>query len=183
MRRVGRPADPSVTPWHGPSWQEAGLYQEELMPHTDLFTGLQMWWEEPYDGVAELWWESEAAIASAMSTPEGQRAGAELLADEAEFIDLPSSPLWLAHEYPQVNPSPEHVVARPKSSIVKLHFPLRHPAGMSLDEASGQPAAAPAITRKSSTIFQAWRQQKSTTWARAAAVIGMFERSEVMDPR
>ena len=90
--------------------------------------------EPPYDGVAELWWESEDALAAASSTPEGQRAGAALLADEAAFIDLPASPLWLAHEYPQVSPA-EPVVARPTSTIVKLHFPLRHPPSMTLEDA------------------------------------------------
>ena len=83
--------------------------------------------EPPYDGVAELWWESEEALAAASATDPGRRAGAELLADEARFIDLPASPLWLAHEYPQVNPVPEPFVARPKSPLVKLHYPLRHP--------------------------------------------------------
>ena len=91
--------------------------------------------EEPYDGVAELWWESEATLAEASSTEAGRRAGAELLADEAEFIDLPASPLWLAHEYPQVNPTPEHLVARPTNRVVKLHFPLRHRPELSLDDA------------------------------------------------
>jgi len=91
--------------------------------------------EPPYDGVAELWFQSLDALTAASGTDGGRRAGAELLADEAEFIDLPSSPLWLAYEYPQVNPTPEHVVARVKSPVVKLHFPLRHPVGMSLDDA------------------------------------------------
>jgi hypothetical protein len=91
--------------------------------------------EEPYDGVAELWWESEEALQSAGGTADGRRAGAALLADEAEFIDLPASPLWLAHEYPQVNPTPETIVARPMSRLVKLHFPLRHRADLSFDEA------------------------------------------------
>ncbi len=104
-------------------------------PMNDALAAARGGMEAPYDGVAELWWESEAAIAGVTATPQGQRAGAELLADEAEFIDLPNSPLWLAYEYPQVNPSPEHILARPKSSIVKLHFPLRHPAAMSLAEA------------------------------------------------
>ena len=54
-----------------------------------------------------------------------QRAAAEVAADEAGFIDLPASPLWLAHEYPQVNPGPEPLVATPKSPLVKLHYPLR----------------------------------------------------------
>ena len=91
--------------------------------------------EEPYDGVAELWWSSEEALRDASSSDAGRRAGEALLADEAEFIDLAASPLWLAHEYPQVNPTPETIVARPASRIVKLHFPLRHPETMSMDEA------------------------------------------------
>ena len=65
----------------------------------------------------------------------GGAPGAELLADEAEFIDLPASPLWLAHEYPQVNPTPEHLVARPTNRVLKLHFPLRHRPELSLDDA------------------------------------------------
>ena len=55
---------------------------------------------EAYDGVAELWWESREDLAAAIATPEGQRAGAELLEDERRFIDLARSPLWLAEEHP-----------------------------------------------------------------------------------
>lgn len=91
--------------------------------------------EEPYDGVAELWWESEEAFRASGATDVGRRAGVALLADEAEFIDLAASPLWLAHEYPQVNPTPETIVARPLSPVVKLHFPLRHRADLTLDDA------------------------------------------------
>jgi uncharacterized protein (TIGR02118 family) len=45
-----------------------------------------------YDGVAELWFESEAAMAAA-------KAGAELLEDEKKFIDLANSPLWFSDEH------------------------------------------------------------------------------------
>jgi hypothetical protein len=91
--------------------------------------------EKPYDGLAELWWWSEEAFLETSHTGAGRRAGEVLLADEAEFIDLAASPLWLAHEYPQVNPTPETIVARPTSRVGKLHFPLRHCEGMSLDDA------------------------------------------------
>ena len=104
-------------------------------PANEAMTAARGGMEPPYDGVAELWWESEEALAAASATDRGQRAGAELLADEARFIDHPNSPLWLAHEYPQVNPVPETVVARPKSPVVKLHFPLRHPQTMTLEAA------------------------------------------------
>jgi len=54
---------------------------------------------EPYDGVAELWWESEEAFKASGRTPEGREAGRLLLEDEAKFIDLARSPLWLNCEH------------------------------------------------------------------------------------
>ncbi len=59
---------------------------------------------EPYDGVAELWWESEETWRAAARHPEAREANLILLADEARFIDLAHSPLWLNHE-PVVYPS------------------------------------------------------------------------------
>jgi uncharacterized protein (TIGR02118 family) len=91
--------------------------------------------EPPYDGVAELWWESEEDLVAASGSDAGRAAGAALVADEARFIDLAASPLWLAHEYPQVNPSPENIVARERSGVVKLYFPLRHLPSLSLADA------------------------------------------------
>lgn len=87
--------------------------------------------EPHYDGVAELWWETEAALEQTMQTEAGRRAGAALLEDEGKFIDLPNSPLWFAYEYPQVNPTPEDVVARVNSNVVRVFFPLRHLESMS----------------------------------------------------
>lgn len=55
---------------------------------------------EPFDGIAELWWDSADELRAGTSSPEGQRAGAELLEDERRFIDLPRSPLWIAREVP-----------------------------------------------------------------------------------
>lgn len=86
--------------------------------------------EPPYDGAAELWFESEQALAAAFTTDAGRTAAAELLEDEATFIDLPASPLWLNHEMPQVNP-PEPVVAGERTTLVKLYYPLRQREGLS----------------------------------------------------
>lgn len=91
--------------------------------------------EEPYDGVAELWWWTRDQIVEALAEPAAQDAAAELVEDERKFIDLERSPLWLAHEYPQVNPVPEELVARERSPLVKLFFCLRHPAGQSMEAA------------------------------------------------
>lgn len=51
-----------------------------------------------YDGVAEVWWKSEAELAEAAATPAGALAGRILLEDERKFIDLASSPLFWARE-------------------------------------------------------------------------------------
>src|SRR3989442_14626900 len=54
---------------------------------------------EPYDGVAELWWDSAEEMASGTRTPEGQEAARELLEDERRFIDLAHSSLWVGQEH------------------------------------------------------------------------------------
>jgi uncharacterized protein (TIGR02118 family) len=104
-------------------------------PANQQLAGARGQMESPYDGVAELWWTSREALASSFSSAAGQAAGRELLEDESKFIDLPSSPLWLAYEYPQVNPIPEELVAREHSSLVKLFFCLRHPSKLTLEQA------------------------------------------------
>ena len=53
---------------------------------------------EPFDGVAELWWDDLDALAAATASPEGIAAGRTLLEDEARFIDLEGSSLWLGEE-------------------------------------------------------------------------------------
>lgn len=53
---------------------------------------------QDYDGVAELWWNDMESFASAGMTAEGQEAGRALLEDEARFIDLPNSPIFLVSE-------------------------------------------------------------------------------------
>jgi uncharacterized protein (TIGR02118 family) len=54
---------------------------------------------EPYDGVAELWYDSLEAIAVAVSSDEGRAAANALLEDERRFIDHARSPLWFAEEH------------------------------------------------------------------------------------
>lgn len=44
-----------------------------------------------FDGYAELWWESEASMKAAMSTPEGLEALERLREDERNFLD-PDTP-------------------------------------------------------------------------------------------
>ena len=91
--------------------------------------------EEPYDGVAEVWWESKDAMVEATRSKEGRQVDRILREDEEHFIDLTRSVAWFNYEYPQVNPTPENIVATERSSLVKLYFPLRHLESLSVEEA------------------------------------------------
>lgn len=52
----------------------------------------------PFDGIAEVWVDDVEAFRSGSGTPEAAQAARELLEDEASFIDLPNSPMWLGTE-------------------------------------------------------------------------------------
>ena len=52
-----------------------------------------------YDGIAEVWFESEEALIEGMSSPEGQKLGAALLEDEGNFIDHSRSSAFIVEEY------------------------------------------------------------------------------------
>ncbi len=53
----------------------------------------------PYDGVAELWYESIEDLQASFETKEGRAAGRALLEDEKRFIDLANSPVWIGEEH------------------------------------------------------------------------------------
>jgi uncharacterized protein (TIGR02118 family) len=54
---------------------------------------------EAFDGVAELWWDSLDDLLATLGSEDGQRANAELANDEARFIDLERSSLFLTEEH------------------------------------------------------------------------------------
>jgi hypothetical protein len=60
---------------------------------------------DPYDGVAELWFDDDA-FEAARRDPAAREAGRILLEDERRLIDLARSPLWLARERPIVEAVP-----------------------------------------------------------------------------
>ena len=53
---------------------------------------------QEYDGVAEVWFESEQAMLDGMNSPEGQKLGAALLEDERNFIDHAKSSAFIVRE-------------------------------------------------------------------------------------
>lgn len=52
-----------------------------------------------FDGIAELWFDSEEAVRQSTATKEGRRAARLLLEDERRFIDLSRSPIWFYTEH------------------------------------------------------------------------------------
>ena len=52
-----------------------------------------------YDGVAEVWFESEEELMAAMNSPEGQKLSAALLEDEGNFIDHSKSSAFIVREH------------------------------------------------------------------------------------
>lgn len=58
---------------------------------------------EPYDGIAEIWFESEEAMQAAGRNTGVSDAARELLEDERKFIDLANSPLWYNRVHPVVS--------------------------------------------------------------------------------
>jgi uncharacterized protein (TIGR02118 family) len=53
---------------------------------------------EPFDGVAELWFDSVEALNAPASTPEGRAALKSLREDMKKFADEARSPRWLGAE-------------------------------------------------------------------------------------
>lgn len=53
---------------------------------------------EPFDGIAELWWDDMDSLVAGSSSEHGSAAGRALLDDERRFIDLERSALWLNEE-------------------------------------------------------------------------------------
>lgn len=53
---------------------------------------------EPFDGVAELWFASQADLDAGVRDRAASVAGRELLEDERRFIDLARSPIWFGSE-------------------------------------------------------------------------------------
>ncbi|MBX2859872.1 MAG: EthD domain-containing protein [Vampirovibrio sp.] len=92
---------------HGPFFMEnadkmrAKKYVQSLTLDTPLNAGLRnsRGMLPEYDGVAEVWFESEEDLMAGMSSPEGQKLGALLLEDEKNFIDHAKSSAFIVKEH------------------------------------------------------------------------------------
>jgi len=92
---------------HGPFFMEnavamrAKKYVQSHTVDTPLNEGLRSsrGMLPEYDGVAEVWFESEKELLEAMSSPEGQKLSSALLEDEENFIDHSKSSAFIVKEY------------------------------------------------------------------------------------
>ena len=92
---------------HGPFFQKnaaamrAKRYVQSHTIETPLNEGMKSsrGLQPAYDGVAEVWFESEEDLMEAMSSPEGQKLSATLLEDEGNFIDHSRSSAFLVREH------------------------------------------------------------------------------------
>ena len=92
---------------HGPFFMEnaavmrAKKYVQSHTLDTPLNEGLKTSRDmrTEYDGVAEVWFESEEELMAGMNSPEGQKLSAALLEDEGIFIDHSRSSAFIVKEY------------------------------------------------------------------------------------
>ena len=92
---------------HGPFFMEnaATMRAKKYVQSVTVETPLNEWLRNSrgmlpvYDGVAEVWFDSEEGLMEAMNTPEGQKLSAALLEDEGKFIDHSQSSAFIVKEH------------------------------------------------------------------------------------
>ncbi len=92
---------------HGPFFMQnaevmrAKRYVQSVTLDTPLNQGLResRGMQPEYDGVAEVWFESEQDLIEAMSSPEMEKLGAALVEDESNFIDHANSSAFIVQEH------------------------------------------------------------------------------------
>ena len=92
---------------HGPFFMKnaaamrAKKYVQSLTLDTPLNEGLRSsrGMLPEYDGIAEVWFESEEDLMQGMSSAEGQKLGAALLEDERNFVDHSKSCAFIVTEH------------------------------------------------------------------------------------
>lgn len=92
---------------HGPFFQKnagamrAKRYVQSVTVDTPLNEGMRAsrGMLPEFDGVAEVWFESEDELMAAMSSTEGQELSAALLEDEKNFIDHSKSAAFIVREH------------------------------------------------------------------------------------
>ena len=109
-KRTDVPADEFYTYWrqkHGPlvrSFAEALRARRYVQSHTidselnqQLTEGRGM--APAYDGITEVWWDNLEELRAGLGSEAGATAGRALMEDEARFIDVSQSRIFLTEEH------------------------------------------------------------------------------------
>ncbi len=54
---------------------------------------------EGYDGITEIWWESEEDFLAAVNSPEGQKLRVMFVEDESKFMSMSESSAFFTNEH------------------------------------------------------------------------------------
>lgn len=110
---VRKRADMSVEEFRRFWWEEHGPYVKERAPTLRMKRYVQMprllaegfesvatarGAPEPYDGIAQVSWDSLDDLKATFTDPAAKRAARELLEDERRFIDFSRSPIFFTEE-------------------------------------------------------------------------------------
>jgi len=70
-----------------------------IMPEINALFSEGRGLQEPYDGITEVWWASEADMRRGLESEQGQVAAVRLLEDERHFIDFSRSRMFVTEEH------------------------------------------------------------------------------------
>ena len=135
----------------------------------------------PYEAMADFWWPSLAALERLAADDAGLALFSQVAGALDGLVEPGGSLCWLANEYPQISTGPARVVARPRTPLVKLVFPL-----MPLPELGEAAARDYWLTRhgplvrshavaRGMTCYQQVHRRVSPLTGRIAGALGMGE--------
>lgn len=71
-----------------------------VLPEANAMLKASRGLSDAYDGITEVWFDTDDAFTNAMATPAGQAAGTMLVEDESRFIDFARSSVFMTREHP-----------------------------------------------------------------------------------
>ena len=110
-RRADVPAEEFYRYWldvHGPKVKSVAaaigaskyVQSHTILPEANAMLRQSRGLADGYDGITEVWFDTDEAFAHAMATPAGQAAGTMLVEDEGRFIDFARSSVFMTREHP-----------------------------------------------------------------------------------
>ncbi len=109
-RRSDIPADEFYRYWlkeHGPKVKSVAskigalkyVQSHTMMPEMNALFKQSRGLADGYDGITEVWFESEAALTQALGSADGIAAAQMLVEDETRFIDFARSCIFMTQEH------------------------------------------------------------------------------------